>query len=198
MTAITRPSTETPTPIDVPHAHATLTAAFVADPVIRWIYPDPLRYLTHFPDLVRVLAAPAFTADAADGVLDGAGAALWVPPGAPSDDEAMVRLLQESIDAHRHIDAFAFLEQVNVHHPTEPHWYLPTIGVDPACQGRGLGSTLLRFGLQRSDADHVGAYLEASSARNRALYERHGFQVRGEIQAADSPPLWPMWRSPAS
>ncbi len=48
----------------------------------------------------------------------------------------------------------------------------------------------------RADVDTLPAYLEASSPRNRALYERHGFEVTGEIQVADSPPLWPMLRRP--
>jgi hypothetical protein len=50
------------------------------------------------------------------------------------------------------------------------------------------------IGLARADRDGLPAYLEASAPRNRALYERHGFEVVGEIQAGDSPPLWPMLR----
>lgn len=80
------------------------------------------------------------------------------------------------------------------HHPSESCWYLPFIGVDPRCQGQGHGSRLLRQGLARCDRDHLPAYLEASSPRNRTLYERHGFTVIAEIQVGDSPPLWPMLR----
>jgi ribosomal protein S18 acetylase RimI-like enzyme len=109
-------------------------------------------------------------------------------------EEEFGALIHAGIDPDRHADAFALLEQVQVHHPTVAHWYLPFIGVDPTSQGRGLGSALLRRGLERCDADHLPAYLEASSPRNRALYERHGFAVTGEIRAGDSPPLWPMWR----
>ena len=40
------------------------------------------------------------------------------------------------------------------------------------------------------------AYLEASSPRNRVLYERHGFQVTEQFSLAPaSPPLWRMWRN---
>jgi hypothetical protein len=41
------------------------------------------------------------------------------------------------------------------------------------------------------------AYLEATSRRNRALYERHGFVTIGELTVADCPPLYAMWRPPA-
>ena len=40
------------------------------------------------------------------------------------------------------------------------------------------------------------AYHEASSPRNRALYERHGYVTQGEFTLPDGPPLWPMWRDP--
>lgn len=42
----------------------------------------------------------------------------------------------------------------------------------------------------------VFGYLEASSPRNKALYERHGFEATGVIQAGSSPPMWPMVRTP--
>jgi ribosomal protein S18 acetylase RimI-like enzyme len=71
------------------------------------------------------------------------------------------------------------------------------IGVVPEHQGHGHGSDLLRAGLERSDRDGLPAYLVASNSRNRQLYEQHGFEVIGEIPAADSPSSWPMLRHPA-
>jgi ribosomal protein S18 acetylase RimI-like enzyme len=81
-------------------------------------------------------------------------------------------------------------------HPSEPHWYLPLIGVDPRCQGRGYGSALLARALIRCDQERTLAYLEATSPLNRALYERHGFTVVTTIQAGNSPTIWPMVRTP--
>ena len=76
------------------------------------------------------------------------------------------------------------------------HWYLPLLAVDCAHQGRGYGSALLRHGLERCDRDGLPAYLEASSPRNKPLYERHGFREIGVIQGGTSPPVWPMVRNP--
>ncbi|TDC98808.1 GNAT family N-acetyltransferase [Nonomuraea deserti] len=71
------------------------------------------------------------------------------------------------------------------------------MGVIRGRQGTGLGSAMLRHRLGRADADGLPAYLEASSPRSRALYERHGFEELGEpVRVADSPLLWPMWRRP--
>jgi GNAT superfamily N-acetyltransferase len=82
-------------------------------------------------------------------------------------------------------------------HPTAEHYYLPFIGVAPEWQGRGLGAALLRPILDRCDRERMPAYLEASSARNRGLYERNGFAVTEEFRLGrGSPPLWRMWRQP--
>ncbi len=41
------------------------------------------------------------------------------------------------------------------------------------------------------------AYHEATTLRNRALYERHGYVNQGEIALPDGgPTLWRMWRDP--
>ncbi|MBE1491953.1 GNAT family N-acetyltransferase [Plantactinospora soyae] len=84
-------------------------------------------------------------------------------------------------------------------HPArEPYWYLQQMAVVPASRGQGLGGAMLRHQLARADAAQIGAYLEASSPRNRALYERHGFRPRGEpIRLPDGGPgIQPMWRDP--
>jgi ribosomal protein S18 acetylase RimI-like enzyme len=83
-------------------------------------------------------------------------------------------------------------------HPHEPHYYLSIVAVAPEHQGRGIGSALIRPILERCDRDGVPAYLEATTERNRALYERHGFRVSEEVRwPDDGPPLWLMWREPA-
>jgi hypothetical protein len=55
----------------------------------------------------------------------------------------------------------------------------------------------MRPTLDRCDAEGLSAYLEATSERNAALYERLGFRAGGELRLGTSPPLWPMRRAPA-
>ena len=81
-------------------------------------------------------------------------------------------------------------------HVREPHYYVRDIGVHPDMQGRGLGSALLRPTLERCDREGLPAYLEASSERNAALYERLGFQLTRELRVGGSPPLRLMLRPP--
>jgi len=51
--------------------------------------------------------------------------------------------------------------------------------------------------LDRCDAEATPAFLEASTPRSRALYERLGFAVTEEFRLAKRAPLqWRMWRQP--
>lgn len=179
---------------DQDRAIATLLTAFVSDPVMRWLYPDPQQYLTHFPVFARLLGGKAFEHDSGYSADDYRGVALWLPPGVQYDGEALGELLQRSVPERSQEAIFNVLEQVDTYHPTEPHWYLPAIGVDPNSQGKGYGSALLGSVLAECDQQHMPAYLESSNNRNVPLYERHGFEVQGEIRADGTPTLWPMFR----
>jgi ribosomal protein S18 acetylase RimI-like enzyme len=175
---------------------APVVAAFAADPIVKWFYPETQRYAQFGARLVKSFAGRAFGHRTAFSVEGYAATALWLPPGVPIDEEAMGALVEESLTTEEIEQKGPFLEQQLAAHPHDPHWYLPMIGVDPAHQGRGLGSALLEYSLEVVDRDRIFAYLEATSARSRALYERFGFEAISVIQAGDSPPMWPMVRQP--
>lgn len=172
-----------------------LTLAFSTDPMARWSLPDPAKYLATFPLLAKAFGGNAFERGTAYIASGYAGAALWLPPGIGSDEKSLMRLFEENVDDDVKEDMPGIFEQMEKFHPTEPHWYLPMIGVDPAYQGTGLGSALMTEGLKAVDRDGLIAYLESSNPRNISLYERHGFQVIAEIQSGNSPVLRPMLRS---
>jgi len=206
LTAAPAPAAAAPVAVrtatgDVPTANpdrvvAVVALAFSADAAMRALYPDPQQYWTYGPAFVRAFGGRAFAQGAVDYVDGYAGAALWLPPGVHADDEALGALLEASVAADELGAVLAGFGQFEAYHPAEAHWYLPLIGVDPARQGHGYGSALLRHALARSDRDGVPAYLEATSPRNRALYERHGFAAVGTIRVAGWPPIWPMLRRP--
>ena len=178
-----------------------LAEAFMRDPVSGWIFPDHRH---------RAAAHPAFFGEFVTLVLDageihlagdGAGAALWLPAdGSAGGDEGdeLYQALEASIGAEA-TKRFGILDELmTANHPGAPHWYLPFVAVHPDQHSRGVGSALLRHQLARLDGIGSAAYLEASSPRNAALYERHGF-ARGEVtlDLPDGPSLYPMWRNPA-
>jgi ribosomal protein S18 acetylase RimI-like enzyme len=184
-------------PVDREQLMAALLLAFSTDPGMRWLFPDTDRYRIAFPELIALAGATGFAAGTAEVASGGRAAAVWAPPrdgGDSEDGGAYLALFQRHIDPARLDTVLEWGARVGAHHPDGAHWYLVAIGVDPMWQGRGHGSALLRTGLERCDRDNLPAYLEASDPRNAALYTRHGFRVLDEIQVADSPPLWPMWR----
>jgi ribosomal protein S18 acetylase RimI-like enzyme len=72
------------------------------------------------------------------------------------------------------------------------------LGVEPECQGQGLGSAVLRPVLEQCDADGIGAYVESSKERNIDFYARQGFRVTAEPRLLRGPTVWTMWREPRS
>ena len=182
-------------PADYDRSIASLVAAFIADPFIRWMFPDPKQYLDYFPRVLKYFAGEAFEHSSAYRSNDFAGAALWLPPGIDPDEEALGAVMQEGVTTELLEEVFAVLEQVGRCHPEETHWYLPAIGVDPLRQGKGYGSALLARSLETCDHEHVAAYLEATNPVSIPLYQRFGFEAIGQIQAGSSPAITPMFRA---
>jgi GNAT superfamily N-acetyltransferase len=172
-----------------------MVLAFSADPVARWMYRDAQRYLGFFGRFIRAFAGKAFltgTAWCIEGMLGGA---LWLPPGVNPDEDAIVAILDESVPRDVMTDVNAMFAEMAAYHPRIPHWYLPTIGIEPHLHRKGLGSALLKDGLNRCDREHMPAYLESSNLANVPLYQRLGFEVLGVIRAGGSPPMVPMLRA---
>lgn len=173
-----------------------LVRANWADPAARWVWPDSQRFLMHFPSFVRAFGGKAFAHGSAYYVDGYIGAALWLPPDVHPDENALIALLQRTVSDQIQKDVFAVFEQMGRYHPSEPHWYLPLMGVDPSQQSKGFGSALLQHTLMQFDRNNKLAYLESSNPRNIPLYKRHGFELLGTIQTGTSPSIAPMLRRP--
>jgi GNAT superfamily N-acetyltransferase len=173
---------------------AVITLAFSTDPMTRWTFPDPVTYLMVMPQLARAFGGNGFAHGSAHLAGDGAAAAMWLPPGVHADGERLTALTGEHAPRERRGDMERVFAQMETYHPSEPCWYLPLIGVDPARQGRGSGSSLLRHALAQCDRDGMPAYLESSNPRNIPLYQRHGFEIIGTIQSGASPTVVSMLR----
>jgi ribosomal protein S18 acetylase RimI-like enzyme len=175
---------------------STLVTAFSSDPAARWVYRDPHQYLAHFPIFIRAFGGKAFEHGTAYVADDCAAAALWLPPNVHPDEAELKEFLERTVPYDLQEEVFCLFEQMGQCHPKDPHWYLPLIGVDAHLQGRGYGSALLRHTLTICDRDQAPAYLESSNPKNIALYQRHGFELLGTIQAGASPQVFPMARKP--
>ena len=196
MTERTITVIQTATETDEARVIDVLVLAFGTDPGARWTWPDPQKYLTHFREFVKALGGKAFTHNSAYYIGGYAAASLWLPPNVHPDENVMATLFQRTAAEPVRNDSARVFEEMESYHPNEPHWYLPFIGVDPFLQGKGFGSALLKHALIACDRDNELAYLESSNLRNVPLYERHGFEVLGEIQIGTSPTIVPMLRKP--
>ena len=186
---------------DVPALCRALARAFYEDPVASWFMPRDSRRLRQleraFEMGIRKIYLPQGACYTTAGVTGGA---LWNPPGAwrvPMGRQLGLLPSMARVYGRDTLRAFRGFDHVAREHPDEhPHWYLPFVGVDPDWQGRGLGTALLRPVLERCDEDGVPAYLESSTARNRACYLRQGFEDLGILRFPDGPPMTKMWREP--
>ena len=180
---------------EIPRAVDTLTMAFASDPTMRWLWPESDVYLRSFPRLVASFGGRAFEHPGAHADHTFGGVALWLPPGVTPDGDAVIALFRETIPQPRLDDALGLLEHMEKHTPAEAHWHLAFIGVDASRQGEGLGSHVMREGVGMCDEQGIPGYLESSNPANIPFYERHGYEIAGEIQVGSSPVVTPMWRA---
>ena len=181
---------------DVARSIDTIVLGFSADPVARWLFPEPRQFLGTFPTLTRLFGGRAFEHDSAYHVEGYIGAALWLPPGIHPDEEGLTALFEDKFSGPKLEDVRSLFEQMDKFHPDEPCWHLTFIAGDSAQQGKGYGSALLKHTLEDCALDKNLAYLESTNPANVSLYRRYGFEVIGNIQAGTSPPLIPMIREP--
>ncbi len=190
------PSVQVAGPHEQPSIIQTITLGFSADPIARWIWPEAQTYLDVMPRFAIAFAGGGFDHSSVYRTDCGHAAAMWLPPGVHSDDEAIDAIFEESVATERMEEIGSFFAQMDQFHPHEACWYLPLIAADPSQTGRGLGAALMKHALQLCDEQGLPAYLESSNPRNISLYERHGFEVMGKIETPSSPLMTPMIRAP--
>jgi ribosomal protein S18 acetylase RimI-like enzyme len=89
------------------------------------------------------------------------------------------------------------VEQMRAEVAAGPHWYLAGIGVEPSAQRQGVGSALLRPGIEAAARDGLPTVLLTNNEANLEFYESHGFAVvRQGRTPEDGPNAWAMVRSP--
>jgi ribosomal protein S18 acetylase RimI-like enzyme len=116
------------------------------------------------------------------------GVAAWLPPGrSPFGARQIIRSVPLSTlvrfarqGASRLRSYGAYVDKLHRKLVPYPHWYLQIIGVDPAHQGQGFSSRLLRPVLERIDRERLPCFLETNTVKNVTIYRRFGFEVISE------------------
>ncbi len=187
---------------DLEAAAEALALAFVDDPAWAHLMPDDAtraeRLLVFYNAEIGHLAPKHRHVWIAE---DGSGAAVWAQPGRWSvplgETVGQARPMARAFGRRLPLAMWTQMRFERRHPRSPSHWYLHYLGVEPRRQGRGLGGALMAPALAECDREGVPAHLEASTERNRRLYERHGFSLTGTFDMPlGGPPLRSMWREP--
>jgi ribosomal protein S18 acetylase RimI-like enzyme len=177
-------------------AAAVLSRAFVADPLILAISPEPKepeergRRLTGlFATAIRAHRAagqPVFGVFEDGRVVAGAVVEGTTHPAAASTVFNGLMTLPTMVKSVGWDGTWRAIKLVDIlarNHPPKPHLYLNILGVEPAFQGRHCGVVILDhlYELVMARSDLAGVYLETATESNVAYYTRNGYEVIGEF-----------------
>ncbi|MBT8224163.1 MAG: GNAT family N-acetyltransferase [Dactylosporangium sp.] len=175
--------------------------AFAFLPVTGWLVPAEAQRAGILGEYFNIIVEHAVVHGVVETVADRSAVAVWHPAASTPMPEIADYDQRMATVCGPNAERFGALDDVmHASHPPAPpvYDYLALLAVRPGRQGTGLGTALLRHRHQHLDRPGVPAYVEASSLGSRRLYQRHGYQDRGEPFA---PPgceavMWPMWREP--
>ncbi|MEZ7002263.1 GNAT family N-acetyltransferase [Streptomyces sp. AD55] len=194
-----RPAVRLATREDVPRAVRTLGRAFAHYSFTRHTVAadDHVARLEKLNDLfvsrVGLEHGRVWVTD------DCAAVAVWTTPETAGAEDVFAELGPRIAElagdrARASAEAEAAMRQ---HRPAEPAWFLGSVGVDPARQGQGLGTAVIRPGLRAAEKAGVPAFLETSEERNVRFYQHLGFEVTAAYPLpGGGPHTWAMTRRP--
>lgn len=195
-------------PADYATAGEVLGKAFLNDPLWTATITDPERLpqtlLDMFTSTIKTTVASEGVAETTQGM---EAVAVWLPPGREINFLSILRsgldmlrfgMSVPSQDRKRMNGVLRQLSRKKKELVPEPTWHLVAIGVDPAHQGKGFGSAMVRFGMMKADETGSPIYLETETEDNVRFYRHLGFEVLEEIEVeAVGVPMWLMKRPPA-
>jgi GNAT superfamily N-acetyltransferase len=195
----TEPKVVQAKPDRVPELAALLGRAFADDPIVAWPFGtenDIGRTTRLFEILDDEFGGAGFLWE----VPRARGVAMWVPPDEHQrflEAELATREPVTSLTPDGGIRYQAFWDWIESNLPNEPQWFLDHIAVAKTERGTGVGSALIRFGLERAARDGVPTTLETSKPHNLPIYEHLGFRTYLEADApGGGPHLWFMRAEP--
>jgi ribosomal protein S18 acetylase RimI-like enzyme len=189
---------------DLPTVRRIVAEAFLSDPMMEWIFPDPAT---------RLDALAAWLGLFIEGYLLGGrvdvlrlhqiqAVAIWRMPG---DDVVFPRnpsisgLLTALIGRPRAEQIGMGLRTIGSLTPAQPFAYLHFLAVDIHHQREGLGRMVLEPGLLAAARAGIGAHLETTNPSNIPFYRSIGFEVSGHHRLGPTgPEMWALWKDPGS
>ena len=171
---------------EIKAATATLVQAFFEYPEPVFLMPDPEKRRKQMPRIYDSIMKGALSIGeiwAASPEMEGV--AVWAPGNGSrpvwkhgfSFFWLLMNLRVGSTASGSREAYFAHVTEVRERLMPGNYWYLQMVGVKPAMQGKGCGSSLLRPMLARATRENLPVYLETQSESTVPLYEHFGFTV---------------------
>lgn len=192
--------------VDKGPAAEVYARAFRDYPMVTHYWPDPERRARHLTWYLGCAIEYGLRYGEVYTTPDVAGIAVWLPPGQTHITTWRYFLAGYLPIALRMgirqfftetMPSDEWVQQVHEEIVPGPHWYLWGIAVDPKRQGQGIGTALMRPGLERADAQHLPCYLETHDEVNVLFYTRRGFDlVRTEQVPGSDLRFWCFLREP--
>jgi ribosomal protein S18 acetylase RimI-like enzyme len=182
-----------------------LARAFLTDPAYTALFPDSAERERALQRLFGAVVGYSLVYGLVHTTPAVEGAACWLSPG--NTEVTLWRMLRTGLGLQRAVAAFnpqarqefmaalAYMDEIHKREVPGPHWYLWALGVEPGCQGQGIGSRLIRPVLSQADQDGLPCYLETQTERNVAFYQKRGFQVVSDgVVPGQEVRIWAMLR----
>jgi GNAT superfamily N-acetyltransferase len=175
-------------------ASITCARAFEDDPYTLHLIPDKnkranLRYaFEHYLNISVKGASDAYTTS-----LKHEGVAIWVTPDLKQPFWSFLKGGNPFLPFRcgwRYVwgefSAIRYCREIKMKYAPERYLYLAVLAVDPAHQGKGFASALLKPVLRMADEQHLPSYLETQNKKNESMYRHFGFKTVFEGQYGDS------------
>ena len=182
-----------------------LARAFLVDPAYAIVFPDRVERERALEWLFGAVVGYSLVYGLVHTTAGVQGAACWLSPG--NTKVTFWRSLRTGLGLQRAVARFnsqsrreflavlGYLDQIHSREAPGPHWYLWALGVEPDCQGQGIGSQLIRPVLTQAHNDGVPCYLETQTESNVAFYQKRGFEVVSDgVVPGQGIRIWTMLR----
>lgn len=183
-------------------ASKILTCAFQDDPLLVYLYPDPLKrkiesdIVWEFSILQGILYGEVNITSS-----DIEGVAVWLAhplkdQKTKEQSKAINRRMRKvgremfsslgPIFTEKYNNWAQMIVSLQIEHASFPHWELAILGVDPMHQGKGYASMLIRAKLRELDKQNLSCYLHTENEKNVKFYEYFGFKLIGKNKVPNS------------